>query len=82
GLELRLFDQLRPVGTFAHHTEHGVDLLFSKSAVIVVPSGCDQLISGLDGSLTLRQIGRQYGDVAVDWVGVLCQEGLVSWASV
>jgi radical SAM protein with 4Fe4S-binding SPASM domain len=79
--ELRLFEQLCPTGTFALQSQEGADFLLSKSAVIPVPPGCASLAMRLDGSLNLRQIERQYGNGALDWVGLLYQEGLVTWAS-
>lgn len=84
---LRLYDQLRPTGKFVRRTERGVDLLFSKSTVVRVPGGgaqprsFAQLAASLDGSLSLQQIQRQYGDTAVNWVGMLYREGFVTWTS-
>ncbi len=81
GAELLLYAGLRPAGRFIRRFESGVDLLLHKSLVVSVPAGCDRLVPKLDGSLTLRQIERQYGSVAVDWVGALRQDGMVTWAS-
>lgn len=80
-IEIPLYAELRPVGQFVRRFESGVDVLLHKSQVIPVPAGCDQLVPRLDGALTLRQIERQYGHVAVDWIGALCQESMVTWAS-
>ena len=78
---LPLYAGLRPVGRFTHRFEGGVGVLLCKSTVVPVPPGCDGVIPKLDGSMTLRQIGRQYGGAAVDWVGALHQEGMVTWVS-
>ena len=77
--ELPLYAGLRPVGHFAHRFESGVDLLLYRSQVVPVPAGCDRLWPRLDGSLTLRQVERQYGHAAVDWVGALYQGGMVDF---
>ena len=81
GTELLLYAGLRPVGQFVHRFESGVDVLLHKSLVVPVPGGCDRLVPDLNGSLTLRQVERQYGSVAVDWVGALHQQGMVTWVS-
>lgn len=79
--EIRLYAGLRPVGQFIRRSESGVDVLLRKSQVVPIPTGCDRLAPQLDGSLTLRQIERQYGSDAVDWVGALYQESMVTWAA-
>jgi len=79
--EILLYAGLRPVGQFVRRFESGVGVLLHKSLVVPVPAICDSLIPRLDGSLTLRQIERQYGSVAVDWIGALHQEGMVAWAA-
>ncbi len=78
--EVRLYADLRPLGKFTRRLESGVDVLLHRSQIVPVPAGYDRLAPKLDGSLTLRQIERQYGSVAVDWAGVLYREGLVTWA--
>lgn len=77
--ELVLYAGLRPVGRFARRFESGVEVLVHKSQVATVPAACEPLTPRLDGSLTLRQIERHYGGVALDWVGTLYQEGMVTW---
>jgi hypothetical protein len=75
-----LYAGLRPVGQFVHRFESDVHVLLRKSQVVPVPADLDGLVPKLDGSLTLRQIERQYGSVAVDWIGALYQESMVMWA--
>ena len=77
---LLLYAGLRPVGWLDHRVEGGVGLLIHKSQVAAVPTGCEGLWPRLDGSLTLRQIERQYGDAALEWVGALYQREMVTWA--
>lgn len=79
--ELSLYVGLRPVGQFIHRSEGDIDVLLHKSRVATVPIGCEGLPPKLNGSLTLRQIGHQYDAAAVDWIGALYQEGMVTWAS-
>jgi radical SAM protein with 4Fe4S-binding SPASM domain len=79
--EISLYAGLRPAGQFIHRFESGVSVLLHKSLVVPVPAGCDSLIPRLDGSMTLRQIERQYGSIAVDWIGALRQEGMVAWVA-
>jgi radical SAM protein with 4Fe4S-binding SPASM domain len=74
-----LYAGLRPVGEFALRQENDATVLIRKSQVVTVPVVCDQLVSDLNGSLTLREINRQYGNVGVDWIGALHQEGMVRW---
>lgn len=78
--ELPLYAGLRPVGQFVRRFESDVHVLLRKSQVVPVPANLDGLVPKLDGSLTLRQIERQYGSVAVDWIGALHQESMVTWA--
>jgi radical SAM protein with 4Fe4S-binding SPASM domain len=79
--EVRLYAGLRPLGEFTRRFESGVEVLLHRSQVVPVPAGYERLAPKLDGSLTLRQIERQYGSAAVNWVGALHQEGVVAWAS-
>jgi radical SAM protein with 4Fe4S-binding SPASM domain len=81
GTELRLYAGLRPAGRFMRRFEGGVDVLLHRSLVVPVPAGYERWVSNLDGSLTLRQIERQYGSAAVDWIGVLHHEHMVTWVS-
>jgi len=76
-----LYAGLRPVGRFIHRFEGSIEVLLHKGMVVSVPSDCHGVIPKLDGSLTLRQVQRRYGSSAVNWIGVLHQEGLVTWAS-
>jgi radical SAM protein with 4Fe4S-binding SPASM domain len=76
-----LYAGLRPVGEFALRQEKGATVLIRKSQVVAVPFACDQLVSDLNGSLTLREVNHRYGHVGVDWIGALHQEGMVRWAS-
>ena len=82
GSGIPLYAELRPTGEFIHRFESGVEVLLRQGKVVTVPAGCDQLVPKLDGALTLRQVERQYGGAAVDWIGALYQEGIVVWASV
>ena len=77
--ELLLYAGLHPVSRFTHRLESGVEVLIRKGQVMTVPDSCEPLLAKLDGSLTLRQIERQYGPVALDWVGALYQQGMVTW---
>ena len=74
---LSLYKKLRPVGKFA--TNADPKILIDNGRVMVVPAGCETLSSRLDGSLTLEQIERTYGSTAVDWIGALYQQEMVSW---
>jgi radical SAM protein with 4Fe4S-binding SPASM domain len=76
--ELRLYAGLRPVGRFIRRPEKDVDVLLHKSQALPVPAGYEPLVPKLDGSLTLRQIEGLYGRAAVDWVGALYYEGIVT----
>ena len=76
-----LYAGLRPVGRFIHRFEGSIEVLLHKGMVVSVPSDCHGVIPKLDGSLTLRQIQRRYGRSAVDWIGTLHQEDLVTWAT-
>jgi hypothetical protein len=76
-----LYAGLRPVGQFTRRSEGEVDVLLHKSQVLPVPTGLSGLTPRLDGSLTLRQVEQEYGSAGVDWVGVLYQEKMVTWAS-
>jgi len=78
--KLSLFAGLRPVGQFTRRPERDGDLLLHKSQVVPLPASYERLVSRLDGALTLRQIERQQGHAAVEWIAALYQEGLVSWA--
>jgi radical SAM protein with 4Fe4S-binding SPASM domain len=78
--ETRLYAGLRPAGESIRRFESGVEVLLHRSQVVAVPTGYDHLAQKLDGSLTLRQIKRQYGSAAVDWIGALHREGMVAWA--
>jgi hypothetical protein len=78
---LLLYAGLRPVGQFTRRSEGEVDVLLHKSQVLPVPAGLSGLTPRLDGSLTLRQVEQEYGSAGVDWVGVLYQEKMVTWAS-
>lgn len=80
GSKCFLYAGLRPVGQFARRIEGGVPVLLQKGRVVPVPVGCDGLVPRLDGSLTLQRIERRYGSAAVDWVGALHREGLVTWS--
>lgn len=80
GTERSLYARLRPVGQFTRRVEGSVDVLLHKGQVAPVPADCDRLVPRLDGSLTLRQIEGQHGSGAVDWVGALYQQGMVTWA--
>jgi radical SAM protein with 4Fe4S-binding SPASM domain len=79
--ELLLYAGLRPTGKFTRQVESGGEVLITKGRVVAVPADCEQLALKLDGSLTLRQIERRYGNAAVDWIGALYQEHMVAWAS-
>lgn len=79
--ELSLYAYLRPVGDFVRHAERDNDMLLHKGQVMPIPTNCDQVVSALDGTLTLQQIKQQYGNKALDWVGALHQEGMVHWAT-
>jgi len=78
-LKLPLYAGLRPMGQFTHRSADGGDVLVFKGQVASTPAGCEQLAPKLDGSLTLGQIERQYGNAAVDWIGALYQEHMVTW---
>jgi radical SAM protein with 4Fe4S-binding SPASM domain len=75
-IELALYDQLRPQGRF----ERNGGILVHKSQALALPAAYQRLTSKLDGSLNLRQIERQYNAAALDWIGALCQAGMVTWA--
>jgi radical SAM protein with 4Fe4S-binding SPASM domain len=75
-----LYGELRPVGQFIHRFEGDVGVLVHKGQAAPVPPGCAALWPKLDGSLTLRQIEGQYGDLALDWVGALYEQEMVTWA--
>lgn len=77
---LVLYVGLRPQGTFTRRFVGQVEVLQQGERVFPVPGGCGALVVYLDGSLTLAQIARRYGPVALDWVGALYQEGFVEWA--
>ena len=79
--EVLLYAGLRPVGQFTRRSEGEVDVLLRKSQVVPVPANLGGLAPRLDGSLTLRQVEREYGGAGVDWVGALYREGMVGWAS-
>ncbi len=79
--DLLLYAGLRPVGQFTRRREGQVDVLLHKSQVLSVPASLSELTPRLDGSLTLRQIEREYGSAGLDWVGALYREKMVSWAS-
>jgi len=81
GVALPLYAGLRPLGRFSRRRESGSELLLYRDLVISIPAGLEEVISRLDGSLTLQQIEHQYGHAAVDWVGTLHQEGAVTWAA-
>ena len=74
-----LYGELRPVGQFIHRFEGDVGVLVHKGQAAPVPPGCAALWPKLDGSLTLRQIEGQYGDLALDWVGALYEQEMVTW---
>jgi radical SAM protein with 4Fe4S-binding SPASM domain len=81
GAELLLYAGLRPTGQFIRRSEGSGEVLIRRSQVVSVPADCGQLVPELDGSLTLGQIERRYGQAAVDWIGALYQERLVTWIS-
>jgi radical SAM protein with 4Fe4S-binding SPASM domain len=81
GAKVPLYADLHPTGKFLRRLEHGATVLIHQGRVVAVPTGCDSLLSRLDGSLTPREVNRQYGHVAVDWIGALHQEGMVRWVS-
>jgi hypothetical protein len=70
-----------PAGEFILRSETDATVLIHAGRVATVPIGCEQLVAELDGSLTLREVERRYGDVGVNWIGALHQEGMVRWAS-
>jgi radical SAM protein with 4Fe4S-binding SPASM domain len=77
--QVLLYAGLRPTGEFVLRLENEAIVLIQQSQAVRIPVGCDQLVSDLDGSLTLREINRQYGNVGVDWIGSLYEEGMVRW---
>ncbi|MCP4542529.1 MAG: radical SAM protein [Chloroflexi bacterium] len=79
--ELLLYSGLRPMGKFTHRVESSGDVLIIKGQVVSVPADCKPLVPQLDGSLTLGQIERRYGHAAVNWIGALFQESMVTWVS-
>ncbi|MBN1876569.1 MAG: hypothetical protein JXA33_20255, partial [Anaerolineae bacterium] len=77
---LRLFAGLCPVGNFAVQQEQGMTLIVHKGQVVPVPEVCIPLLPHLQGDLSLRGIQQTYGDAALQWVGMLYQQGIVDWA--
>ena len=78
--ELRLYGELRPRAAFHHRIVESVETVSSRGQVAIVPEHLTTLVSKLDGSMTLRQIQEQYGSAALNWIGALYQEGMVTWA--
>ena len=79
--QVLLYAGLCPAGEFILRLENDTTVLIHEGRVVTAPTGCERLVSELDGSLTLREVDHRYGDVGIDWIGALHQEGMVKWAS-
>jgi radical SAM protein with 4Fe4S-binding SPASM domain len=77
--ELRLYGGLRPVGRYVRRHQGGKVVLVHRSQVVPVPPVGQDLWSGLDGSLTLRDVGERHGNAGLAWVGALHQRGMIHW---
>jgi pyrroloquinoline quinone biosynthesis protein E len=74
---LVLYAGLRPARHFVVRNERQGKVLIHGDSVVPVPEACVPVLTGLDGTLSLRQIQRQYGDAALQWVGGLYAQGMV-----
>jgi radical SAM protein with 4Fe4S-binding SPASM domain len=72
-----LYAGLRPARRFVVRDERQGKVLIHGDHVVPVPEACVPVLAGLDGTLSLRQIQRQYGNTALQWVGGLYAQGMV-----
>ncbi len=75
---LYLSANLRPIAAWEQDQQFGSDVFFAEGHVVWPPAGFLSLLPRLDGTLTLEQIQRRYGQRALDWIGDLAVEGLIS----
>jgi radical SAM protein with 4Fe4S-binding SPASM domain len=80
---LYLYAGLRPFGRFVLQRAPGESdiaaLLVHKGHVVPLPTAWEPLVAAMQGTLTLDEIRAQYGAAALDWVGALYQQGMVTW---
>ncbi len=75
--DLVLYAGLRPARHFVVRNERQGKVLIHGDRVVSVPEACVPVLVSLDGTLSLRQIQRRYGEAALQWVGALYVQEMV-----
>jgi radical SAM protein with 4Fe4S-binding SPASM domain len=78
---LTLYEKAIPLKNFVMRREEFGLLLVNRSRVLPVDAIAEPLLDMLDGTHSLRAIEQQFGQVGLNFVGILYQEGLVRMAS-
>jgi radical SAM protein with 4Fe4S-binding SPASM domain len=73
-----LFKSLRPSKQFTVQNEGPQFVAIRKSKLVAIPAAQKEIIAYLDGKHTLSAIRNSFGQEALNWIGLLHQEGLVS----
>jgi hypothetical protein len=68
------------VGLFTRYADGHSDVLIYRGKAVPVPADCAPLAHKLDGTRTLSQIETEYGGRALDWVGTLYENSMITWA--
>jgi radical SAM protein with 4Fe4S-binding SPASM domain len=75
--KIKLYEKAMPLRNFVMRREEFGLLLVNRSRVLPVDAIAEPLLDMLDGVHSLRAIEQQYGQVGLNFVGLLYQEGLV-----
>ncbi len=82
---LHLYAGLRPIALFERPTTMptaGAQVILLGSKAATISPEVIALAPLLNGSLTLRKIKQDYGQKALDWIGLLYKEGMITWQTV
>ncbi len=74
---LKLHEDSNPVGKFTVRAEPFGYVLICGNRVIPVKHGARPLLDALDGSLSLSEVGRDFGQRGLDLVGSLYEKGFL-----
>jgi len=77
---LRLFRHARPKPRFSVRKENFGYHLINRNRHVAISDDAIKFIKPLDGKTTLETIHNQFGQIALDFVGTLLNEGLVELA--
>lgn len=76
-MELPLYEGAYPVAHFSLRTEPFGFVLIRGNRVVPVVPHVKPILDACDGTITLRQVYRRFGQEALNFVGSLCQNGLM-----